>query len=73
MNPGGPILELGYTDDYVRCECLTCGTVFKAPLGIPAICPKCAGIAGIPVRIVARIRRIIDRINELDSLYYKDY
>lgn len=70
MNPGGPILELGYTDDYVRCECLTCGTVFKAPLGIPAICPHCSGLAGIPARIWARFTRLMHRINDLDSMYY---
>lgn len=73
MNPGGPYLRLTHTDDTARYECLTCGTVFMLPIGTPAICPKCAGIAGIPARIIARIRRIIARINELDSMYDRDY
>lgn len=74
MNPGGPFLKLAYTDTSARWECLTCHATFYGPLGGPAMCPKCAGIAGIPARIIARIRRIIDRIHELEALYdYRDY
>ena len=58
MNPGGPYLRLSYTDNTARYQCMTCGTVFKGPLGGPAICPHCAGIAGIPARIIARIRQL---------------
>lgn len=69
MNPAGPILRLAYTDTTARYQCLTCGTVFSGPLGGPAVCPHCAGIPGIPARILARIRRAIARINELEAVY----
>lgn len=69
MNPGGPFLQFGYTDTEAHYHCMTCGHDFYGPRTGSPICPKCAGIAGIPARIWARFTRLMHRINELEGIY----